>query len=178
MKTSQELQELALHSAGSGDCPSHFPQIYPEPQGTWQQHQGKHNKPQTRDIPHKESLGTIPQRLTSWYKAKDEICGNSVSWMVEHNVLQRLAPSACFITLAGAEPLCCGLTAAHTSAKLSSGGIQCLLMSWRRRPLTWHQGDMPSFKLAPAHLESLFSGGAAVGSMNNDGRLKLSEDSR
>lgn len=42
----------------------------------------------------------------------------------------------------------------------------------------WHQGDMPSFKLAPAYLESLFSGGAAVGSMNNDRRLKLSEDSR
>lgn len=96
--------------------------------------------------------------------------------MVEHDVLQTLAPSACFITPAGAEPLCHGLSAAHTSAKLSSGGIQ--LMSWRRRPLTWHQGDMPSFKLAPAYLESLFSGGAAVGSMNNDRRLKLSEDSR
>jgi len=37
---------------------------------------------------------------------------------------------------------------------------------------------MPSFKLAPACLVSLFGGGAAVGSMNNDGKLKLSEESR
>lgn len=42
----------------------------------------------------------------------------------------------------------------------------------------WHQGHMPSFKLAPAFLGSLFDGGAAVGSMNNDGKLNLSEESR
>lgn len=47
-----------------------------------------------------------------------------------------------------------------------------------RRPLTWHQGHMPSFRLAPACLGSLFGGGAAVGSMNNDGKLKLSGESR
>lgn len=42
----------------------------------------------------------------------------------------------------------------------------------------WHQGNMPSFKLAPACMESLVGSSAAVGSMNNDGRLELSEESR
>lgn len=70
------------------------------------------------------------------------------------------------------------LLAAHVSSKLSKGGIQVLVDVMEVWPLMWHQGNMPSFKLAPACVESLVSSGAAVGSVNNDGRLELSEESR
>ncbi|KAJ7412980.1 Coiled-coil domain-containing protein 42A [Willisornis vidua] len=44
-------------------------------------------------------------------------------------------------------------------------------------PLLWYQGHVSSLQLGAACLGSPSSGGAAVGSMNNDGKLDLSEKS-